>query len=131
MLLSFFNHPHRVLLMYYIISFSYDSSRPLQLKANKNGVIVIRQTPNSIIGTKKAKPPSAESTRSVNHIRRSHKLENVKQKKSNSKISKDNIKSERLSKAKSFHELNDLTPPRSPILPTTYVVMLHEYHFIL
>ena len=111
--------------MYHNISFSYDSSRPLQLKANKNGVIVIRQTPNSIIGTKKAKPPSAESTRSVNHTRRSHKLENVKQKKSISKISKDNIKSERLSKAKSFHELNDLTPPRSPILPTTYVVMLH------
>ena len=119
------NHLNSFLLICHIISISYDSSRPLQLKANKNGVIVIRQTPNSTIAAKKVKPPSAESTRSVNHTRRSHKLENVKQKKSNSKISKDNIKSERLSKAKSFHELNDLTPPRSPILPTTYVVMLH------
>ena len=100
------------------------STKPLTLKANKNGVIVIRQTPSTnTVSNKKMKPPSAESTRSIrrsNSIRRTSKVENGKQKQQHSKTSKSPTKLDKLSKAKSFHELSDLTPPRSPILPTRY-----------
>ena len=110
------------------------------LKANKNGVIVIRQTPNTNLSAKKAKPPpSAESKRSVhlsrNSSRRNSRNEdpskfnnipnNERKKSSTFRSSKSPSKSnqiDKLSKAKSFHELNnDLTPPRSPILPTRFV----------
>ena len=110
------------------------------LKANKNGVIVIRQTPSTNLSAKKAKPPpSAESKRSVhmsrNSSRRNSRNEapskfnsipnNERKKSSTFRSSKSPSKStqiDKLSKAKSFHELNnDLTPPRSPILPTRFV----------
>ena len=110
------------------------------LKANKNGVIVIRQTPNQNLSAKKTKPPpSAESKRSVhlsrNSSRRNSRNEdpskfnnipnNERKKSSTFRSSKSPSKSnqiDKLSKAKSFHELNnDLTPPRSPILPTRFV----------
>ena len=124
----------------YFYIFLFDSSRSVMLKANKNGVIVIRQTPNSNPSAKKAKPPpSAESKRSVhlsrNPSRRNSRNEdpskfnnipnNERKKSSTFRSSKSPSKSnqiDKLSKAKSFHDLNnDLTPPRSPILPTRFV----------
>ena len=79
---------------------------------------------NTNISAKKVKPPSAESTRSVHpssSSRKNSKIDSGKQKHPPLVGStKSPTKNDKLSKAKSFHELSDLTPPRSPILPTRY-----------
>ena len=136
----YFNQRIHYFLKKYFYLIAFHSSRSGMLKANKNGVIVIRQTPNTNLSAKKAKPPpSAESKRSVhlsrNSSRRNSRNEdpskfnnmpnNERKKSSTFRSSKSPSKSnqmDKLSKAKSFHELNnDLTPPRSPILPTRYI----------
>ena len=105
----------------------FSSGKPLTLKANKNGVIVIRQTSNTSPSVKKRTAPSAETTRSTkltNPATKNTKTDKesrripLEQKQSHLRSSKSSAKPERLSKAKSFHELSDLTPPRSPILPS-------------
>ena len=106
----------------------FSHGKPLTLKANKNGVIVIRQTPsNASPSVKKRSTPSAETTRGGKHTnpatknaktgKESRKVP-LEQKQTHLRSSKATTKPEKLSKAKSFHELCDLTPPRSPILPS-------------
>jgi len=94
------------------------------LKANKNGVVVIRQTTTSNAMKGKSKTPSAEDMRGnragtvpFNKLVNEPKG-HPEQKEFRLRSSKSKTKPEILSKAKSFHELSDLTPPRSPVLPT-------------